>query len=47
MMVLPKGVRHIPGALSRDAQQALVEDIRAVVKRHRCSRRPCREPASR
>jgi DNA oxidative demethylase len=31
MMVLPKGIRHIPGALSRDEQQALVEDIRAVV----------------
>ena len=31
MMVLPKGVRHIPGALDRAAQQALLEDIRAVV----------------
>lgn len=31
MLVLPKGIRHIPGALDRDEQQALVEDIRAVV----------------
>lgn len=31
MMVLPKGVRHIPGALDRAAQQVLLEDIRAVV----------------
>ena len=31
MLVLPKGIRHIPGALSRDEQQALVDDIRAVV----------------
>ncbi len=31
MLVLPKGVRHIPGFLDRDAQAALVEDIRAVV----------------
>lgn len=31
MLVLPKGVRHIPGALSREEQQALVDDIRAVV----------------
>lgn len=31
MLVLPKGVRHIPGYLDREAQEALVEDIRAVV----------------
>lgn len=31
MLVLPKGVRHIPGYLDRTAQEALVEDIRAVV----------------
>ena len=31
MQVLPKGIRHIPGALPREAQQALVDDIRAVV----------------
>jgi alkylated DNA repair protein (DNA oxidative demethylase) len=32
MLVLPKGVRHIPGCLSPDAQRALLDDIRAVVK---------------
>ena len=32
MLVLPKGVRHIPGHLDRAAQQALVEDVRAVVE---------------
>lgn len=31
MLVLPNGIRHIPGALSREEQQALVEDIRVVV----------------
>jgi alkylated DNA repair protein (DNA oxidative demethylase) len=31
MLVLPKGVRHIPGHLDRDEQQGLLEDIRAVV----------------
>lgn len=31
MLVLPKGVRHIPGYLDRDEQQSLLEDIRAVV----------------
>lgn len=31
MLVLPKGVRHIPGFLDRDAQEALLADIRAVV----------------
>ncbi len=31
MFVLPEGIRHIPGALDLAAQQALVEDIRAVV----------------
>ncbi|HEV2899649.1 MAG TPA: alpha-ketoglutarate-dependent dioxygenase AlkB [Pseudaminobacter sp.] len=32
MQVLPKGVRHIPGYLGREAQEALVEDIRKVVQ---------------
>lgn len=32
MLVLPKGVRHIPGHLDRAAQEALVEDVRAVVE---------------
>jgi alkylated DNA repair protein (DNA oxidative demethylase) len=32
MQVLPRGVRHIPGYLDRKAQEALVKDIRAVVK---------------
>jgi alkylated DNA repair protein (DNA oxidative demethylase) len=32
MLVLPKGVRHMPGWLDRDAQEALVEEIRAVVQ---------------
>ncbi len=31
MLVLPKGVRHIPGALDRAAQEALVAAIRGVV----------------
>ena len=31
MLVLPEGIRHISGALDRAAQQALVEDIRAIV----------------
>jgi alkylated DNA repair protein (DNA oxidative demethylase) len=31
MLVLPKGVRHIPGFLDTAAQEALVEDIRRVV----------------
>lgn len=31
MLVLPKGVRHIPGHLDRGEQQGLLEDIRAVV----------------
>lgn len=31
MLVLPKGIKHIPGALDRAQQQALVDDIRAVV----------------
>ena len=31
MLVLPKGIKHIPGALDRGQQQALVDDIRAVV----------------
>lgn len=32
MQVLPRGVRHIPGHLGREAQEALVEDIRLVVQ---------------
>ena len=32
MLVLPKGVRHIPGHLDRDEQQSLLEEIRAVVR---------------
>lgn len=32
MQVLPKGVRHIPDFLDRDAQEAIVEDIRDVVQ---------------
>jgi alkylated DNA repair protein (DNA oxidative demethylase) len=32
MLVLPKGVRHIPGHLDRPAQQALLDDIRDVVR---------------
>ena len=32
VQVLPRGVRHIPGFLDRDAQEALAEDIRAVVR---------------
>lgn len=31
MLVLPKGVRHLPGFLDRDRQTALVKTIRAVV----------------
>ena len=32
MLVLPKGVRHIPGYLDRTGQQALLDDIREVVR---------------
>ena len=32
MLVLPKGVRHIPGQLDRDEQQSLLEEIRVVVR---------------
>lgn len=32
MLVLPKGVRHMPGFLSREVQNGLVESIREVVK---------------
>jgi len=32
MLVLPRGVRHIPGFLDRGAQEALVDDIRRVVE---------------
>lgn len=32
MLVLPKGVRHMPGFLSRDVQEGLVESVREVVK---------------
>lgn len=31
MPALPEGVRHLPGYLDRGAQEALMEDIRAVV----------------
>jgi len=31
MQVLPKGIRHLPGFLDRDRQEALVETIRAIV----------------
>lgn len=31
MLVLPKGVRHIPGRLDRPGQESLLADIRAVV----------------
>lgn len=32
MLVLPKGVRHIPGHLDRDEQQSLLDEIRAMVR---------------
>ena len=32
MPILPNGVRHLPGFLERKAQEALVEEIRAVVR---------------
>ena len=32
MNVLPKGVRHIPAALSADEQRALVDDVRLIVQ---------------
>ncbi|MBZ9762495.1 alpha-ketoglutarate-dependent dioxygenase AlkB [Mesorhizobium sp. CA8] len=32
MLVLPKGVRHMPGYFARPAQEALVEEIRRVVQ---------------
>lgn len=32
MLVLPKGVRHMPGFLTREVQESLVESIREVVK---------------
>ena len=32
MLVLPRGVRHIPGYLDGEAQKALVDEIRAVVQ---------------
>lgn len=32
MLVLPKGVRHIPGHLDRDEQKSLLDEIRAVVR---------------
>jgi DNA oxidative demethylase len=31
MRVLPKGIRHIPGFLDREKQEALVESVRAIV----------------
>ncbi|CAN7188349.1 alpha-ketoglutarate-dependent dioxygenase AlkB family protein [Mesorhizobium sp. LjRoot246] len=33
MLVLPKGVRHMPAYLSRTVQEALVEEVRAIVQR--------------
>ena len=32
MLVLPPGIKHIPGYLDREAQEALVDDIRKVVE---------------
>ncbi|WP_269933194.1 alpha-ketoglutarate-dependent dioxygenase AlkB family protein [Aminobacter sp. HY435] len=32
MLVLPKGVRHMPGFLTREVQEGLVENIREVVR---------------
>lgn len=32
MLVLPKGIRHMPGYLSRTEQEALVEEIRRIVQ---------------
>lgn len=32
MLVLPKGVRHMPGYIARPAQEMLVEEIRRVVQ---------------
>lgn len=32
MLVLPRGVKHIPGYLDRQAQEALVEDVRDIVQ---------------
>lgn len=31
MLVLPPGLRHVPGYLDRGAQEALLDDVRAVV----------------
>jgi alkylated DNA repair protein (DNA oxidative demethylase) len=33
MLVLPRGLRHIPGHLDREAQQSLLDEVRAVVRR--------------
>ena len=32
MLVLPKGVRHMPAYLSRSVQEALVEEVRSIVQ---------------
>lgn len=32
MLVMPKGVRHMPGFLPREVQESLVESVREVVK---------------
>jgi len=32
MLVLPKGVRHMPGYLPREEQEALLEEVREVVR---------------
>jgi len=33
MLVLPRGVRHIPGHLQRDEQEELLEAVRGIVRR--------------
>lgn len=33
MQVLPKGIRHLPGFLDREKQEALVESIRTIVSK--------------
>ena len=33
MLVLPRGVRHIPGHLQRDEQEALLDAVRGIVRR--------------
>ena len=45
MLVLPKGVRHMPGYLGHAAQKDLVEAIREVVRAAPLYTPPCRVPA--